>query len=66
MTPAYKIPRRNRLDQNTPIELALYKLGIEIEQLGAHPLLTDAICLVAAARDKVADYVDEKEAAKND
>jgi hypothetical protein len=55
---AMTIPRRNRLDLCTPAELAIYDAVQAVEKAGAHPLLTDAVNLLAQAREKVADYVD--------
>lgn len=52
------IPRRIRLDLMTPEELAIYNMIGEIEKLGAHPLLTDVVVLLAEARSKLADWVD--------
>lgn len=52
------IPRRARLDQNTPAELQIRACVDTVESLGAHTLLTDAVNLLAQAREKVADYVD--------
>lgn len=55
-----KFPRRNRLDKNTPAELAIRNAMLEVEKAGAHPLLTDAVILLGQAKDKVADFVDGK------
>ncbi len=52
------IPRRNRLDLNTPAELAIRDAMLAVETVGAHPLLTDAVVLLGQAREKVADFVD--------
>jgi len=57
-----QIPRRVRLDQMTPEELAIYNLVGEIEALGAHPILTDVVNLLGRARGKLADWVDLQEA----
>lgn len=54
------IPRRSRLDQNIPAELAIRAAIDTVEETGAHPLLTDAVVLLQQAREKVADYVDGK------
>lgn len=53
-----EIPRRNRLDRNTPAELAIRAAVDEVERLSAHTLLTEAVILLSQAREKVADYVD--------
>lgn len=52
------IPRRARLDLNTPAELAIRRAMDAVEAVGADPLLTDAVILLDQARQKVADYVD--------
>jgi len=52
------IPRRAYIDQLTPEELELYQMVGKIESLGAHPLLTDVVVLLAQARDKLADWVE--------
>lgn len=52
------IPRRIRLDLNTPAELAIRAAIIAVEEAGCHPLLTDAVNLLSEAREKVADFVD--------
>lgn len=52
------IPRRIRLDLNTPAELAIRAAVDAVELVGAHPLLTEAVILLGQAREKVADYVD--------
>lgn len=51
-------PRRNRLDHLTPIETQARQLVLDIEVLGCHPLLTDAVNAVHAVREKLADWVD--------
>ena len=51
-------PRRNRLDQNTPAELAIRKAVDAVEEVGAHELLTKAVIKLQEARELVADYVD--------
>lgn len=55
------IPRRCRLDLMTPAELAIYNAVQAVEEVGADPLLTDAVVLLQQAREKVADYIDRKE-----
>ena len=52
------IPRRNRLDLLTPTELSLFNMVVEVESLGAHPLLTDVVILLGQARNKLADWVE--------
>lgn len=55
------IPRRIRLDLNTPAELAIRAAIDAVEAAGAHVLLTEAVILLSQAREKVADYVDRKD-----
>jgi len=53
-----EIPRRNRLDLNTPAEKAIYNAIQEVEKAGADVRLTEAVTLLAKAKDLVSDYVD--------
>lgn len=56
---AGEMPRRVQLEQMTTAELAIRAAIVVIEtELPAHPLLTDAVVLLDAARSKVADFVD--------
>lgn len=52
------IPRRNRIDLMHPIELDIHSVILEIEKLGTHTALTNAIILLSKAKDHVSDYVD--------
>lgn len=54
---------RNRNDelQQTATEKAIYAAMREVERMGADVRLTEAVTLLDAARNKVADFVDEKE-----
>lgn len=52
------VPRRARLDRWTPAERAIFDAAQEVERVGADVRLTDAVCLLHAARESVADYVD--------
>lgn len=52
------IPRRIQLQQNIPEELHIRAALIQVEQLGAHPLLTECVILLGQAREKLADWVD--------
>lgn len=54
------VPRRNRLDLNTPNELLIYNVIQEIEKMGADVLLTDTVILLQQAKEKLSDYVDSK------
>ena len=53
-----QVPRRIRLDLNTPAELAIYEAMGEVEKLPADTRLTEAVILLEQAKNKVADYVD--------
>ena len=53
-----EIPRRNRLDLNTPTELAIYNAMQEVEKMPANEKLTEAVTLLAKAKDLVSDFVD--------
>jgi len=53
-----KWPRRASINLLTPEELKIYNLIGEIENLGAHPLLTDVVVLLGDARNKLADWVE--------
>jgi hypothetical protein len=54
------IPRRSRIDQMTPAERAIYDAMGVVEAAGADVRLTDAVVLLQAARERVADFVDGK------
>jgi len=58
MKPENDTPRRMRLDLCTPAELAIYNSMQEVEKIGADVKLTEAIILLAKAKDLVADFVD--------
>ena len=55
-------PTTRRIDVSrlSPAELAIRNAMLAVEDVGADPLLTDAVNLLQQARDKVADYVDRK------
>lgn len=57
------IPRRSDVQRNTSAELAIRIAVQAVEDVGAHPFLTDAVILLDQAREKVADYVDGVEQA---
>ncbi len=52
------LPRRIRTDLHSPAEIAISRAMAAVEEAGAHPLLTNAVVLLGAARDKVADFVE--------
>jgi hypothetical protein len=52
------VPRRQRLDLNTPAELAIFMAIQEVEKAGADPKLTDVVMALISAKDKLSDYVD--------
>ncbi len=51
-------PRRNRVDLNTPAELAIRDAILAVEKVGASVGLTEAVILLGKAKDLVADFVD--------
>jgi hypothetical protein len=51
-------PRRARLDLHTPAERAITEAIHAVEAAGCHTLLTEAVNLLADARDRVADFVE--------
>ncbi len=53
-----EMPRRNRIYEFCPAEKAIWDATQKVEEMGAHPLLTDAVILLGRAREKVADFVD--------
>lgn len=53
------IARRNRIDLNTPAELAIRNAINVVEEAGCDILLTDAVMLLVAAREKVADFAEK-------
>lgn len=55
-----EIPRRNRLDLNTPAEKAIHDAIQKVEKVGADPKLTDVVVMLAKAKDLLSDYVDGK------
>jgi len=56
-----QIPRRSRLDLNTPAELAIRNAMTEVEKAGAAIQLTNAIIKLQEAFDLVADWEDNKD-----
>lgn len=54
------IPRRIQVDRMVGAELAIRGSKMMVEELGCHVLLTEAINLLTAAQEKVADFVDGK------
>lgn len=57
---SYTIPRRNRLDLMVPAEISIHKIMNEVEEMGADEKLTEAVVLLAKAKNLVSDYVDSK------
>lgn len=55
------IPRRNCLYLCTPAERAIYETIQEVEKVGAHPLLTEAVILLGQAKERVANFVELSE-----
>lgn len=56
-----QIPRKSRLDLNTPAELAIRNAMAEVEKAGAAVQLTNAIIKLQEALDLVADWEDNKD-----
>jgi hypothetical protein len=54
-----KVPRRAHLERNIPAELAIRDAIAEVEKLGAHPSLTNAVIRIDAALRDVADWYDD-------
>lgn len=52
------VPRRQKLYEMTPAERAILDAVQVVEAAGADMRLTDAVILLQAARNKVADFVD--------
>lgn len=52
--------RRNDTTQMSSSELAIYGIMGQVEMMGSDPRLTDAVILLRAARDSIADYIEEK------
>lgn len=55
-----EIPRRNRLDLNTPAEKAIHEAIQEVEKVGVDSKLTDIVVMLANAKEKLSDYIDGK------
>ena len=53
-----EIPRRAYVNKMIPAELAIRAAMLEVEELPASVLLTEAVNLLAQAKDKVADWYD--------
>ena len=53
-------PRRRRIDLLTPAEKAIRDALVAVEEVGADPLLTEAVILLGQAQEKVADFVEKK------
>lgn len=51
-------PRRNRLDLNTPAELAIYNAIQEVEKIVADKRLTNAVIALQEAKNLVGDFID--------
>lgn len=58
MSAAYEVPRRIDIQRYVPAEHAIRAAVDAVEAMPADPRLTDAVCLLAKAKDRVADFVD--------
>lgn len=54
-------PRRARVDLWSAAEKTIQLAVEKVEETGADERLTDAVMLLAAARERVADYLEDKE-----
>lgn len=54
-------PTRNDMSLMSPAELAITKAMCAVEDAGASEPLTDAVTLLAKARERVADHVEGHE-----
>lgn len=54
------MPRRNILSLNTEAELAIHNAMQEIEKMPADVKLTDAVAMLAKAKELVSDFVDSQ------
>jgi len=59
-----KIPRRCQAEKMIDEEIAIQKVINIVEDAGCDPLLTDAICLLAQAKEKVSDWYDKNTTVK--
>lgn len=59
------IPRRIQLERMSSGERAIFAAVHEVERMGADQRLTDAVILLQAARDSVADFVDGVDARRS-
>lgn len=60
MSETRELPRRVYMDMWSPAERAIYDAAQAVEGMGADVRLTEAVNLLAEARNRVADYVDEQ------
>ena len=59
-----EIPRRQRLDLNTPAELSILKAIGEVEKMRSSHWNTEAIMLLQKAKDLISDDIDSEIKAK--
>ncbi len=52
------IPRRNKVYEMQPAELAISQAIDAVEKMAADPRLTAAVILLGRAKDKVSDFID--------
>lgn len=62
MTDNNEVPRRFRIDQNVPAELAIRAAMDAVEAMPADVRLTEAVISLGEALEHVADFVDGKQA----
>jgi hypothetical protein len=56
---AFEWPRRRCRDQWIPAEKAINEVMQQVEALGTHPHLTDAVVALDAAQEAIADWAEE-------
>lgn len=54
------IPRRFKIQENQPAEIAIREAIHRVEELGADVRLTDAVVKLDEALNHVSDYIDEQ------
>lgn len=55
------MPRRSKMYLMVPAEIAIQEAIWKVESVGADNRLTEAVILLAKARDLISDYLDENE-----
>jgi hypothetical protein len=58
------MPRRTNISLYVPAERAISDAMLAVEDMPPHPFLTEAVILLAKAKDCVADYVDSRDSGR--